>query len=380
MLLPKVFYGTFFGAAVFLFPYLAIYYQEIGLSGSQMGMLMGIPAVVSMFGSPLWGALADATRRHKLLLCLALCGMTLTILGISAVRSFTWLLPLVILYAFFTSPVMALADNSVMERLGPRKHEYGKVRMWGAVGWGLMAPIAGSVINRSGLIWGFYGFAIGLLINLVVVLLMSVVSSQLGKPFWLSLSSFSNRRWAQLLGLAFVGGLCMSILNNYLFLHLSGLGANETLMGFSLTLSTISEFIVFFFADRLIKRWKARPMLVTALFLFALRTLAYSFSVAPWQVLALQLLHGVTFSLMWSAGVAYVNEIAPPGLGATAQGLFSGVMYGLGGGSGSYIGGLLYDSAGTVGMFRFTGLVSLLVLVLLLIVVRRREFIGVTQA
>ena len=39
----------------------------------------------------------------------------------------------------------------------------------------------------------------------------------------------------------------------------------------------------------------------------------------PWAVLPVQLLHGVTFGLYWSAANAYFRSIAPPGLEATAQ-------------------------------------------------------------
>ena len=54
---------------------------------------------------------------------------------------------------------------------------------------------------------------------------------------------------------------------------------------------------------------------------------------------------------MWVAGVSYANEIAPPGMGATAQGLFGGVMMGLGAATGAVIGGMLYDRIGPRNMF-----------------------------
>ncbi|MEZ4659403.1 MAG: MFS transporter [Caldilineaceae bacterium] len=55
------------------------------------------------------------------------------------------------------------------------------------------------------------------------------------------------------------------------------------------------------------------------------RLFAYAVISQPVLVLPVQLLHGLTFSAMWVAGVAYADRIAPPGLGATAQGQFAGV-------------------------------------------------------
>ena len=97
-----------------------------------------------------------------------------------------------------------------------------------------------------------------------------------------------------------------------------------------------------------------------ALLFYALRALAYSIIAVPWLALLIQLLHGPTFSLMWVAGISYADKIAPAGLEATAQGLFSGVMLGIGSAAGAFLGGLLYDHVGLVSTFRLTALSPLI--------------------
>ena len=128
-------------------------------------------------------------------------------------------------------------------------------------------------------------------------------------------------------------------------------------MGAALAVATVSELPVFFFSGMLMKRWGARSLLVLSLFVYVLRALAMSFLSAPWQVLPVQLLHGLTFSITWAAGVTYAREIAPPGMGATAQGLFSGAFFGLGGSVGALIGGVLYQEVGSAALFRWMALV-----------------------
>ena len=81
------------------------------------------------------------------------------------------------------------------------------------------------------------------------------------------------------------------------------------------------------------------------------RLVAYAVMPDAWMVLPIHLLHGLAFSAMWVAGVTYAGELAPPGMGATAQGLFGGVNMGLGAAAGAMMGGLLYDSTGPRAMY-----------------------------
>ena len=67
----------------------------------------------------------------------------------------------------------------------------------------------------------------------------------------------------------------------------------------------------------------------------------------------IQLTHGLTFAAVWAAGVSYAGELAPPGLEATAQGLFNATLMGFGGIAGALIGGLLLERFGGAGMYAF---------------------------
>jgi predicted MFS family arabinose efflux permease len=77
------------------------------------------------------------------------------------------------------------------------------------------------------------------------------------------------------------------------------------------------------------------------------------------MALAIQLLHSPTFSLTWISGVSHADAIAPVGLHATAQGLFPGVMLGVGSAVGAFLGGVIYEQAGLVSLFRSAALIAL---------------------
>jgi len=90
-----------------------------------------------------------------------------------------------------------------------------------------------------------------------------------------------------------------------------------------------------------------------------LRAWLYVGMTAPWQVLPISLLHGPTFAIMWTAGVAYSTQTAPEGLGTTALAVFSGMVFGLGAALGALTGGWLYQHVGGVAPFVWAGVAAM---------------------
>jgi PPP family 3-phenylpropionic acid transporter len=161
------------------------------------------------------------------------------------------------------------------------------------------------------------------------------------------------------------------VIHSFLFLYLNDLEASKTLMGLSLMVATISELPILYFSDRLLNRFGATRMIIFSMSFLVLRLFAYSFIRIPFLVLIIQLLHGPTYSMMWVSGVSYAAKNAPRGMGATAQGLFSGVLLGLSAAVGAFIGGFLYEDIGPVAMFRLIGFFVLMGIALFLLVGKR---------
>ncbi|MBE0699857.1 MAG: MFS transporter, partial [Anaerolineaceae bacterium] len=291
--------------------------------------------------------------------------------GMVAVLSFTrsyWLIiPIVIGFSFFNAPIIPLVDTSVLSMLGEHRDQYGKQRMWGAIGWGIAGPIAGWLVGIYGILAAFPAYLILLSMEFVPGYFLHVVKPEQGPPFWSGLRGLlADRRWYVFLLVIFLGGTGLSIVTNYLFLFMSELNATSAMMGVSLAAATLSEIPVLFFSGQMLRRWGPRGVLVLSLAAYVLRALGYSIATQPWQAVALQAFHGLSFSALWVAGVSYANELAPKGLGATAQGIFSSTVMGLGGISGAVLGGVLLDRFGGAGVFRISAAIVFLGLLLFL--------------
>lgn len=76
---PFIFNALLFAGFAFVVPFMVLYYQSVGFTGAQIGLLTGITPLITLLGAPLWTTLADATRRHRLIMSLVILAGAITI-------------------------------------------------------------------------------------------------------------------------------------------------------------------------------------------------------------------------------------------------------------------------------------------------------------
>ncbi|KAL3072416.1 hypothetical protein niasHT_034100 [Heterodera trifolii] len=87
--LAQLFYLLYFASFGSLFPLLAVYFKQLGLSAAQAGILLGSRPLVEFVASPFWGSFADRFRKGKLLLLCSLCSMVVFTLAVGFVQPLT---------------------------------------------------------------------------------------------------------------------------------------------------------------------------------------------------------------------------------------------------------------------------------------------------
>lgn len=357
---PFTFYFLFYAAMSSFIPFIVLFYQGLNFNGTQIGLLTGIPPLITLIGAPFLAGVADAKRRHRLIMSLGIVIAIVATFIEQWMTGFFIILILVLLVNFFFAPVNSLADSATIAMLGEEKSMYGRIRLGGTIGWGVMAPIAGVLIDNYGLKLAFWSFSVLMLINLLVAQKVVYETPEHTTEETHDIRFFlTSRRWITFLLSSFLGGFGVLTVTTYLFPHMAEMGASESLMGVASAIATVTEFPIFFFGNRLIKRFTSYRLFLLALVLMGVRSLLFAWVSAPFGIVILQALGGTIFPAMWLAGVAYADEHAPAGLKSTAQGLLGSVTYGFSSAIGGFIGGLLLESIGGRGLFLVFGIIIL---------------------
>jgi PPP family 3-phenylpropionic acid transporter len=247
-----------------------------------------------------------------------------------------------------------------MALLGERRDHYGTQRVWGGVGWSISTLAFGWLSQRYGYGAAFAGYA-------ALCALTACAAMALPRPAIAAVdlraagrTLLRDWRWASFLGCVLLIGCCGAVINSFLSLFLSDLGASDTEIGLAYTIASLSELPVMALSPLLIRRWGARPLLMVAGLLYALRMGLYIAGPTVGWALATQALHGLCFGALWTAGVVEAQRLAPPGLEATAQSLFGMAVFGVASTLASALGGQIYRDLGVVALFALAGALALL--------------------
>lgn len=357
---PFTFYFLYFAAFASLLPFFVLFYQELGFSGAQIGLLTGVPPLITLVGAPFLTGLADSSQRHKLIMGSGIAVSIGIMLIMPSLKTFVIVFILILIFNIFMSPVSSLADSATLSMLGEERAMYGRIRLGGTIGWGLVAPIAGALVENYSLRIAFVIFSAIMFINFFVSQKFAFGRTEKQTTSNGGIRTLlANRRWVFFLFISFLGGLGIFSVASYLFPYMAELGANESQMGIALTISTLTEIPVFFFGHRLVRRFGSYNLLMIALVLIGIRSLLYGSIDSALQIFIVQAFSGMIFPVMWLAGVSYADENAPEGLKSTAQGVFSAMTFGFGSALGGFVGGLLLESMGGRGMFFVLGIVIL---------------------
>jgi PPP family 3-phenylpropionic acid transporter len=258
--------------------------------------------------------------------------------------------------AFFNSPVVPLIDSAVLDLVAGTGETYGRIRVWGSIGFTLITWLVGLVLREQGLNWLFYSYAGLLTAAAFAALGLPARRQSWAASFGASLGRLLRQRPLLLfLAGSFLTGSALQTSYSFFPLYLQRLGGDAAWVGAAGAISALSEMPVIFFSSRLFQSLGVAGALALGHLAFAVRWWLLSGLRAPALALATQAMHGLSFGPFLTAGIAFVEERTPPGMHATAQSLLTAMAFGLGAAAGALGGGWLYDTVGPARMFAVGG-------------------------
>lgn len=163
-------------------PYINLYYERMGLSGVQIGTLAAFSVLVASLAVLFLGGIADVFTWHIHILRIALLLCPISVFILSKATGFAALIPIVILYAFFNSPIVPILDSSAVEIAEAHRDTYGNLRIWGTIGWSVSTLLVGKLIEDFDIRWLFYSYIAFMLFTFLLSLFHPTRIPQLSLP------------------------------------------------------------------------------------------------------------------------------------------------------------------------------------------------------
>lgn len=361
--------------------YLNIYLRSIGLTGTQVGWLNSISPTVRTVGEPVWGLLDDRFGRIRLLLVAAGIGAVVSAGAMAFSQSFLAVFVAISLFSFFHYPINTLLNGVTMKLLADKPQNFSRVRMWGTLGFLVTTLGFGYLLEATGYDLIFPGYAVTMAIFTAVSFLLPATSGVGStQSFVAGLGRLVRQpAWSLFTLSQVVFGIALNGMFAFIGLYIEDLGGGPEMVGNAWAAGVLTELPVMFMGALLIRRFGVRQLLVIGYMVSCLRWLLYGLMPSAVWAIPISLLHGIGFGAYYIGGVAYVNDLAPPDLKATAQGLFNVAAFALPSIVGSPISGSLYDTIGPATLFRLYALMGLLSLGLLWAAFRLRQTVEGVQ-
>lgn len=138
----------YYGSLGSLMPYLPVYYDSLGHGGQIIGLLGAVKPATTFIVAPFWGLLADQLQNPFLILQLTFLVSLVGQLLMACRDDARFIMGMVFVTALFNAPVKSLLDSMVLDHI-PDKTQYGRLRLWGQMGFGLGSSLVGVLLSKS---------------------------------------------------------------------------------------------------------------------------------------------------------------------------------------------------------------------------------------
>ncbi|MBL0372750.1 MFS transporter [Rhizobium sp. KVB221] len=309
-------------------PYFPWFLDYLEMSAAEIGIILAVPHLVRMIGTPLGAVAADRAKDRSHVLLWSAAISLLTAVTLFYTHSFWAVLIVYALQGIFYAPYVPIAEAILITGVRRWNFDYGFLRLWGSVAFILSTLLGGWLFGLFGgamVVPAMAGF-------FLLTVVMAIVAPRLGRApaaeAHQGLSAERNPLWQPEFVLVTGGAALVQGSHSMLFTFASiywekQLGFSGIEISWFWTAGVIAEIVLFLFASRLLSRFSIWALILTGCMAAVARWIVFPHIDGFWPHFALQCSHAFTFAIIHIGIQRFIMERVGERQEASAQGFYT---------------------------------------------------------
>lgn len=371
----SLFYFFHFGTLGIFVPFVALYLKHNGFSGKDIGIFITVISIIKFLLTNNWTKIYNKIQSKTVFVITAIIISNFSVILLLSKSYFLTFLTFVI-YAITRVGILPVMDHITNEFSRKSRIEYGKIRMFGSIGFICFTTLTGLLVDY---------FKVNVFIIMTVLtglfsaLTISFIKLESIEKKW-NIKNYNSKvgiDFKIILIASIMHYISLTFFHNFLNIKVEFLNESQTIAGTIWSIGIFMEILLMFFSNKLFKSISPINLLIISMILGGIRSFVIGYTTSSAILLLINILHGFAFGTFHLSIIRYIKDYISVAYRLKAQSLYSSLIYGLGAILGSILSGYLYDITGVNHMFIIGSLFSFLATTILLLY--RKKFLLKSQ-
>lgn len=288
----------------FFYPFYALFLKYIGKSDSEIGIVLMIIPLISIFISPLWSKFSKNVNYNKTFAIVFSLVEAVAIISLLAFTNLYLIIFVTVILGAINQPFYSLFEGFITVYTIEEKQSYSKIRLFGSLGYAIGVLISGALIKATGKYIVSFFSVFGLFI-LVALILIFIKPLQIKEKKEETRGNFkeliNNKNYLFFLFFYVITVATLFSGDSFWGVYFKYRGIDESLFGLISLGVYLLEVFFLFILSKYGDKFKAVTIMAIIVFSNVIRFVIYGFDAPFWLLVLSSFLRGFTM-----AGILYI--------------------------------------------------------------------------